>query len=400
MLFNGINRSVNHKPQITDSSVSFEDAASPKKKSTHGEKQQQQQSNMNMNSNLIDYCNDSCSIQNSSGMPILKSDNNTSILNTEAISLIPKYKTKSSKKKNTSRKHHKNKEDKNTKPNPLSSSTNNIDSRFIIVHNDSPEKKKLDNSYEDYFFYEIVDEDSFNVFMKLTEEYISLRLIDKTLRLYNSLKRLISDTISTYLKQIHIYPELIHKVINKTLNKTSKKKSLCERLCACCPCFKEKEKYELDNQHNMKDKAESIDNELTAFIEDVERKYNEKGLNEVYEIKMEEVEEFAKEKAKVFFNKKGMKERMRLEVERYSKYFNIERIIEKQENTLQSQTKKMNKLNDIKELNECIICMDKQRNIIFFPCNHLICCEECGYSKVLGECPECKMTIESKTITN
>jgi hypothetical protein len=112
------------------------------------------------------------------------------------------------------------------------------------------------------------------------------------------------------------------------------------------------------------------------------------------------VEEFAKEKAKVFFNKKGMKERLRLEVERYSKYFNIERIIEKQENTLQSQTKKMNKLNDIKELNECIICMDKQRNIIFFPCNHLICCEECGYSKVLGECPECKMTIESKTITN
>ena len=392
MLFNGINRSVNHKPQITDSSVSFEDAASPKKKSTRGDKQHN-----NMSSNLIDYCNDSCSIQNSSGMPILKSDNNnTSILNTEAISLIPKYKTKSSKKKNTSRKHHKTKEDKHTKM----SSMKNIDSRFIIVHNDSPEKKKLDNSYEDYFFYEIVDEDSFNEFTKLTEEYISLRLIDKTLRLYNSLKRLISDTISTYLKQIHIYPELIHKVINKTLNKTSKKKSLCERLCACCPCFKEKEKYELDIQHHMKDKAESIDNEITAFIEDVERKYSEKGLNEVYEIKMEEVEQFAKEKAKVFFDKKGMKERLRLEVERYSKYFNIERIIEKQENTLHSQTKKMNKLNDIIELNECIICMDKQRNIIFFPCNHLICCEECGYSKVLGECPECKMTIESKTITN
>ena len=341
MLFNGMGRSVNHKPQITDSSVSIEDAVSPKKKSTRGEKQH---NHNHINSNLIDCCNDSCSMHNSSGMPILKSDNanNSSILNTEAVALIPKYKTKS-KKKNTSRKHHKAKEDKNSKASSVRNNVN-IDSRFVIVHNDSPEKKKLDNSYEDYFFYEIVDEDSFNTFTKLTEEYISLRLTDKTLRLYNSLKRLISDTISTHMKQIHVYPELIHKVINKTLNKTSKKKSLCERLCACCPCFKEKEKYELDMQHHMKEKAESIDNDITAFVEDVERKYNEKGLNEVYEIKMSEVEEFAKEKAKVFFDKKGMKERLRLEVERYSKYFNIERIIEKQENTLHSQSKKMNKL--------------------------------------------------------
>jgi hypothetical protein len=386
MFINGMARSTHQKPQFTDSSLSNEDNNPPKKKSTRGHKHSN-------NINCMDAFNDSASMHNNSGMPILRNDN--SILNADNIALIPKFKTKTAKKKNTSKKVHKYKDEKK-----FSQTVLDPDARFNIIHNDSPEKKKLDNSYEDYFFYEIVDEDSFNIFFKLTEEYISKRLNDKILRLYNSLKRQITETVSNGLKQVHVYPDLIQKVINKTFNKTHKKKTFCEKLCGCCPCFREKEKYDLDSEHNMKERAENIDNEISNFVEELEEKFSEKNIEEFYVVNQEETENFAKEKSKVFFNKRGMKERLRLEVERYSKFFNIERIIEKQENTLETQNKKMNKLNDIKELNECIICMEKQRNIIFSPCNHLICCEECGYNKVSGECPECKMTIENKTITN
>ena len=369
MLLNGLIKATHQKPQISESS-------------SDGENGQNNKSN---------FDNSYSFLHNTSGVPILKKDTG-SILNPESIQLLPKFKTKTNNKKKTIKKG-KGKDKKIFQ-------TLDPFSRFTIVHNDSPEKKHLDNSYEDYFFYEIVDDDSFNHFFSMTEIYISKRLNDKILRLYNSLKRQISDTIEHGLKELHLYPELIPKVINKTFNKKTKKKSLCQRLCSCCCCFKPKEKIDLENDHNMRQRSETINNELSNFANDIEDKFSDKNIEQFCIINQEETEQFAKQKSKVFFNKKGMKERLRLEVESYSKYFNIERIIEKQENTLETQKKKINKLDDIKELNECIICMEKQRNMIFFPCHHLICCDGCGYNKVKYECPECKKKIERKTITN
>ena len=65
---------------------------------------------------------------------------------------------------------------------------------------------------------------------------------------------------------------------------------------------------------------------------------------------------------------------------------------------MKSQAKKIEKLNETKELNVCIICMEHQRNIMFYPCFHVIVCEDCSKNKVKDICPECKKKIQSKTV--
>ena len=65
-------------------------------------------------------------------------------------------------------------------------------------------KKKLDNSFEDYFLYAIVDEDSFIKFKNIVREYISKRLFDKTNKLYINLRKQISETIAKNINHIHL----------------------------------------------------------------------------------------------------------------------------------------------------------------------------------------------------
>jgi Zinc finger, C3HC4 type (RING finger) len=43
---------------------------------------------------------------------------------------------------------------------------------------------------------------------------------------------------------------------------------------------------------------------------------------------------------------------------------------------------------------ECIVCMEKKKDRIFYPCGHYYCCEEC--SKKLVTCPICRRKIETK----
>lgn len=271
--------------------------------------------------------------------------------------------------------------------------------RFTIIHNAETEKKHLENhSFEDYFFYDIVDEKSFQGFNRLTLNFVIKRLNDKTTRLYSSLRRQIADTVQHGIKQVHTYPDLILKVINKTLNQKVKKVSLCGKLCKCCS--KPKELSALENEHNMKSVSDTIDAEVSNFIKVSIEKLNENALEMIKPVNKEEVESFVKKKSNVFFLKKGMEERLREEADNYSKYFNINKVIEKHTYTLESQKEKMAKIHEIKELNECIICMEKQRNVIFIPCYHLICCQNCGLTNVSDECPECKTKIEKKLISN
>ena len=43
---------------------------------------------------------------------------------------------------------------------------------------------------------------------------------------------------------------------------------------------------------------------------------------------------------------------------------------------------------------ECAICMDKNKQIIFYPCKHFYCCDNC--SKLLKLCPICCSIINIK----
>jgi hypothetical protein len=270
--------------------------------------------------------------------------------------------------------------------------------RYTIFKNIKSEKKKLDNSYEDYFFYEIVDDDSFELFMNFSQNYIAKRLNDKINRLYLSISRQITESFKNNFKDFnHPHNELINKVINKTLSKPVEKKGFFASLFKCC--VKVKPKNRLIEYHNMQNLSYEIENQIINFITDLkENKFNEKAVEEITVLPSNETENLCKEKSNKFLHEKAVEERLREEIENYSKYFNIENILEKQKNTLEVQNKKMSKINETKELNVCIICMEKQRNVMFIPCYHLITCEDCGNNKVKDSCPECMKKIDQKTL--
>ena len=38
----------------------------------------------------------------------------------------------------------------------------------------------------------------------------------------------------------------------------------------------------------------------------------------------------------------------------------------------------------------CAICLDRERSIVFMPCNHLCTCRECGFNPTVTTCPICR----------
>ncbi|KAK7582361.1 hypothetical protein V9T40_013806 [Parthenolecanium corni] len=56
-------------------------------------------------------------------------------------------------------------------------------------------------------------------------------------------------------------------------------------------------------------------------------------------------------------------------------------------------TTSINTLNEVLQ-NECVICLEKQSNIVFLPCGHLCTCSNC--SLCVNQCPLCRCDIESK----
>ena len=269
--------------------------------------------------------------------------------------------------------------------------------KFDEEMNKNPQKK-LDNSFEDYWLNAIVDEDSFQKFKNLVLEYISRRLFDKTNKLYINLRKQMSDTIARNLNHVHLYYELIKKTENQYLEKINKEKGCFEELFSCFS--KKKKKNKLSRNYDLRNDSLKITMGLLGLIDEIKNNFDEKAMDNLCPNPMEESKKFCDEKAKIFLDKKGMEERLREEVEYYSKYFKIDSIIEKQKSTLKSQEEKKKKINEIREDNVCIICMELQRNIMFTPCFHLSCCEKCAVDVVKDECPECKKKIEDKIDVN
>ena len=272
-------------------------------------------------------------------------------------------------------------------------------SRFnFVTDNYKNQPKKLDNSYEDYWLYEIIDDDSFNKFKQFVIEYISKRLFDKTCKLYINLRKQLSEIISRDLNKIHLYYDLIKKIEKNHSNNQIKEASCFENLCKCF--VKKKKKNKLLRNYNLQSNSIKITNDMTYLIDEIKNNFDEKAIEGICPTPTDEAKAFCDEKAKKFLDKPAIEERLREEVEYYSKYFKIENIIEKQKNTLKTQEEKKKKISEIRELNVCIICMEFQRNIMFSPCNHLICCEKCSIENVKDECPECKKKIEEKIDVN
>ena len=45
---------------------------------------------------------------------------------------------------------------------------------------------------------------------------------------------------------------------------------------------------------------------------------------------------------------------------------------------------------------QCIICMDAERAVVFMPCAHLVTCQQCGSRPQMHHCPLCSRQIEQR----
>jgi hypothetical protein len=49
-----------------------------------------------------------------------------------------------------------------------------------------------------------------------------------------------------------------------------------------------------------------------------------------------------------------------------------------------------------KKSNECVVCYDRESNVILIPCGHLALCEECSKVSSVSKCPVCRSNIQQR----
>lgn len=46
----------------------------------------------------------------------------------------------------------------------------------------------------------------------------------------------------------------------------------------------------------------------------------------------------------------------------------------------------------------CAICMERERTLLFMPCNHLCACAECGLNPTIRTCPICRTAFNNRMV--
>jgi len=54
---------------------------------------------------------------------------------------------------------------------------------------------------------------------------------------------------------------------------------------------------------------------------------------------------------------------------------------------------------NVTDTSKCIICFEREREVLFYPCGHISCCQTCG--KAQQQCPVCRAAVKDvvKTFT-
>jgi hypothetical protein len=167
-------------------------------------------------------------------------------------------------------------------------------------------------------------------------------------------------------------------------------------------CFGKKKAPPID--FNLNIDISNIILDLRKLLKEFFKKNYSKMLNEKPEdiLDLEKIDNIIQETC---FNKyqylaeaNNLDEKLKDEVDKYSNFFNLEKILKKQNSKIKTQNKKIDQLDDAKTAIECIICMENVRNTVFYPCMHLITCEECGFEKIKIDCPQCHQKIDKKLV--
>jgi ribosomal protein L14E/L6E/L27E len=89
---------------------------------------------------------------------------------------------------------------------------------------------------------------------------------------------------------------------------------------------------------------------------------------------------------------KKIEDLLKLTSDKFSEYFNIERILQNQEEKLKNDLAALENLKSKKYLNLCKLCFSRDRNTIFYPCLHFVCCDKCSFN-CNDTCLECNINI-------
>ena len=128
------------------------------------------------------------------------------------------------------------------------------------------------------------------------------------------------------------------------------------------------------------------DDDISRYIENEKQRYE----RQEYERQQQQCK-FTEREREIAREERERNERERLRHQ-------YEQDIKRLESNLKNERKRREQYEqqceqDIKSLDlTCIICMEKAKNTIMIPCNHVCCCVEC--SKYLKKCPMCRTQLE------
>jgi hypothetical protein len=247
---------------------------------------------------------------------------------------------------------------------------------------------------------------NYKEFRSLTYLYISKKLKEKGKRLQDYfinevMSNIIKASVESFSPESSFH--FMKRIIETFDNYPKKNKKTCTgSVFACFNKKKKKEEFDI-GKYNMRKVCSDIKRNYIDFSKKsfTQNELFEEGIQSEKSIIckfISSIQSSCEEKNKLLFEINSTEDRLKNEVDKYSTYFNIRKIIHKQENKMKTQKKRIEALDEARTINECIICMENERNVIFYPCLHLICCETCGYGKLTNDCPQCHAKIEQKKL--
>lgn len=235
-----------------------------------------------------------------------------------------------------------------------------------------------------------VDPVKYKEFKSIFESYFQKIIEDKCLRLFEFIQRKIDKMrLKNIYKIKNSDRDIFFELHQLDVPRMSKRSLLCK--LNFFNCFVKKKSFKqiktfIDFDNFKKDFDSFLDSlsNYTCNL-DIKKLLSEDFSILVYELYLSKL-----------FNmyKNGFENNLKELVDNFYLFFNIDQIITKQKGEINKQKIKLEDIDEIKESLYCIVCFENKRNVIFYPCKHLLCCTEC----TVKECPTCNVLIEKKLI--
>jgi len=202
--------------------------------------------------------------------------------------------------------------------------------RFTVSHH-TLRRKNLDNSLDDYGIYDIVDESGYNEYLSIFKGFLKEEYLKQSGKILTQLKSSFKGIIEKSFDNLRLN-EFQNGINEIDEDKRGRRSDSC-----LFACFQSKKK-KLDSNHNFT----SLVQDLSKSLKEIKRNSKKNLIDDNYFVK-EEFSHLKKESVNnvisdiVQTNKVTV--RLKDDVDRFAEYFNIKKIVEKQENKIKVQKK-------------------------------------------------------------